>query len=432
MTQSPARPDLASESGASYEALALRFAPLFARIATGELQRETDRTLPHEPVEWLDAAGWGALRVPREAGGVGASVETTARLVADLAEADSNVAHLYRSHFGFVEGLRFQPGQVRAHWYPKILAGQTVGNASTERAGNALGELNTRLTPDGESWLLDGAKYYATGSIFSDHTRVTVGVDGVERQVYAVVGTRDPGVGIEDDWDGFGQSLTGTGTATFERVVVRPESVMVRDYGCVEAVHEQAFFQLYLLAVMAGIARASRRDAVSTIAARTRTFNTGLGLPFREDPLIQEAVGRISAKAFAAEATVLHAARVLDDALAAVERDADALGVADISEFSFPVPYELSLAEVAVEQAQVGVAELSLAAAQQLFETAGASATSAAKGLDRHWRNAQTVATHNPVAFRARAIGDYHLNGVLPEGQYAVGDAPWSASGPLA
>ena len=55
-----------------------------------------------------------------------------------------------------------------------------------------------------------------------------------------------------------------------------------------------------LLAVLAGIARAARRDAAATVAGRARTFNTGSGLPFREDPLIQEATGRIAASAFAA------------------------------------------------------------------------------------------------------------------------------------
>lgn len=417
---SSARPSLE----ASYESLSLRYASLFAQIGAGALQRESERELPHEAVAWLDQAGFGALRVPRWAGGVGASVETTARLVADLAEADSNVAHLYRSHFGFVEGLHFQPEAVREHWYARVLAGETVGNASTERSGNALGELNTRLSPDGDSWLLDGSKYYATGSIFSDHTRVTVTVEGVDPtviQVFAVVPTAAQGVVLEDDWDGFGQTLTGTGTATFDAVHVGADAVLSRQAGGSEAVHEEAFFQLYLLAVLAGIARAARRDAVATIAGRTRTFNTGTGLPFREDPLIQQVVGRISSKAFAAEATVLQAARALDEGL-----DAAAAAGADAEGYAGPVPYELSLAEIAVEQAQVIVPDLALGAAQQLFETVGASGTSISKGLDRHWRNAQTVATHNPVAFRARSIGDFHLNGTLPEGQHAVGEAPYS------
>lgn len=393
---------------ADYASLRAHFQPHFERIAAGALVREQDRLLPFEEIRALDAAGFSALRVPTSHGGPGVSIETFTRLLIDLAEADSNVAHIYRSHGGFLETIRFQPPAVQERWYARILAGQTVGNASTEKGGNALGELNTTLTRTNDGYRLNGRKFYSTGTIFSSHTRVSASIPGAPGRRFAVVATDAPGVHVADDWDGFGQKLTGTGTTTFDDVEVAAEDVFDRVVGTPEALHEAAFFQLVLLAVLAGIARAARRDAAATIAGRTRTFNTGLGLPFREDPLIQEATGRIAAKAFTAEAAVLHAACVLDEALAA---DADTLAEA------------VQASEVAVEHAQITVPELALGAAQDLFLTVGASATSTSKSLDRHWRNAQTVATHNPIAFRARAVGDYWINGTLPEGLNAIGDA---------
>lgn len=401
----------------SYEEASLRFAPALALIAAGSLDRELNRELPFEPVDTLDELGFGALRVPVAHGGAGVSVETLARILMDVAEADSNVAQLYRSHLGFVESLHFHVPEVQQHWYPRVVQGETVGNAATERGGNALGCLNTTLTQGSGGWEVNGSKFYTTGTIFSDHTRVSASLPGGRGCRFAVVPTDAAGVSIEDDWDGFGQRLTGTGTTTFERVRVGPEAIFERTEGSPEAVHEAAFLQLVLLAVLAGIARAARRDAVATVAVRKRSFNTGSGVPFRQDPLIQEAVGRLSAKAFGAEAAVLAAARALDEGLAALARaGADRYG------FQGQPPYELILGEIAVEQAQVLVSELVLGATLELFETVGASATSASKGLDRHWRNAQTIATHNPRAFRARALGDFHLNGTLPEGLTAVGD----------
>lgn len=414
----------------AYTALSARFQPLFDQIAAGSLERDLERRLPFEEVRMLDQAGFGALRVPQEHGGPEASIEDFIRLLIDLAEADSNIAHLYRSHAGFVESLRFLPDDVQATWYARVLAGVTVGNASTEKGGNRLGTLNTVLRPTEDGWTLNGRKFYATGSIFSDYTRVSAAVQDADGTVqpgrrFALVPTDADGVTLEDDWDGFGQKLTGTGTAVFDQVQLPEDAVLGRTVGTPEAIHEAGFFQLVLLAVLAGIARAARRDAAATVAGRARTFNTGSGLPFREDPLIQEATGRIAASAFSAEATVLHAARAFDDALAA----AAATG-ADRFGHQGEVPRELHLAEVAVEHAQVTVPELALRAAQDLFLTVGASATSTAQGLDRHWRNAQTVATHNPIAFRARALGDYWINGTLPEGLNAIGDAaPSPAAG---
>lgn len=398
--------------------LAARFAPLFARISDGAVERERDRRLPFAEIAALDEAGFGALRVPREHGGPGVSIRSLTHLLVELARADSNIAHQYRSHLGFVESLRFQPPEVQELWYPRILAGATVGNASTERSGNQLGTLNTRLerTPQGTS--ITGTKYYTTGTLFADYTRVSAALDGHDGRCFAVVPTNAPGVRIQDDWDGFGQRLTGTGTTVFDAVAVEPGGLLEREPGSLEATHEAAFFQHVLLVVLAGIARAAQDDAVAVVTSRSRTFNTGSGLPFREDPLIQEAVGRLAAKAHSAEAIVLHAADALDNGLAAVS--ASSAGTSG--------PSGVDLAEITIEQAQITVPDLALGAAQDLFLTVGASATSTAKALDRHWRNAQTIATHNPIAFRARAVGDYLVNGTVPEGLNAIGEATGSAS----
>jgi alkylation response protein AidB-like acyl-CoA dehydrogenase len=55
-----------------------------------------------------------------------------------------------------------------------------------------------------------------------------------------------------------------------------------------------------------------------------------------------------------------------------------------------------------------------LAATTKLFEVGGASATARQLGLDRHWRNVRTIASHNPVAQRVRAVGRFELDGTAP------------------
>ncbi len=173
--------------------------------------------------------------------------------------------------------------------------------------------------------------------------------------------------------------------------------------------HEPAFFQLVLLAVLAGIGRAALADARVLVRDRKRTFNTGSGELFRSDPLILQLVGQLSAKVFAAESVVLAAARELD---AGADPDLD-----------LTPDQRYVRGEIAVEKAQLLVPELVQSAAQQLFDVTGASATSKSKSLDRHWRNARTVATHNPAVFKARTVGDWEVNGTTPEGLHSIGDA---------
>lgn len=402
----PAGTEGSTESG--YQLLAARFRPVFARIAEGALDRELTRTLPFEQVRWLKEAGFGAVRLPAEAGGSGASHTDFFRLLVELAEADSNVAHLLRSHFAFVETIGREDAGFRERWYPRVAAGKIFGNAATERSGNALGTTNTKLRPGLQGWVLNGEKYYTTGSIFADWIAVMATTDGVPGRQYAVVPVNSEGVRIVDDWDGFGQQHTGTGTTYFTDVQVPARDVIPR--GAAESTLEAAFFQLVLLAVLAGIGRAAVRDAAALVRGRKRTFNTGSGSLFRHDPLIQQLVGRLSAKAAAAEATVLAAAAELDAASdPALNLD----------------PGQAYLrGELAVDRAQIIVPELVLDVAQGLFDVTGASAVSRDKALDRHWRNARTVATHNPAVFKARGVGDWEINGTVPQGLGSIGDAP--------
>ncbi|HNO64414.1 MAG TPA: acyl-CoA dehydrogenase, partial [Thauera aminoaromatica] len=88
-----------------FETLAARFRPIFARIAERAAEREHDRELPFDAVGWLREARFGALRVPVEHGGFGASVEQFFALLIELAEADSNLPNIFRAHFGQIERL---------------------------------------------------------------------------------------------------------------------------------------------------------------------------------------------------------------------------------------------------------------------------------------------------------------------------------------
>lgn len=408
----PATRPAAASGEARYAGLAERFRPVFARIAEGTLEREQQRILPHEQVRWLKEAGFTTLRLPAEFGGDPVNHEHLFRLLIELAEADSNVSHLLRSHFSFVETIALQPRAFQERWFPRVAAGEIFGNAATERGGNALGTTATKLRQEGGRWLLAGEKYYTTGSIFADWVVVMASTEGVEGRQYAVVRADDARVRIVDDWDGFGQPLTGTGTAVFDDVEVAAEDIIARK---VSSTLEPAFFQLCLLAVLVGIGRAALRDASVLVRHRTRTFNTGQGQLFRDDPLIQEHVGLLAAKVYAAEAVVTAAARDLD---AAVDPQ---LGLDAEAAFL--------RAELGVQQAHVTVPGLVLAATGELFDVTGASATSRGKSLDRHWRNARTVATHNPVAFKARSVGDFHINGTIPTGLNSIGEAPAASGG---
>ena len=71
-------------------------------------------------------------------------------------------------------------------------------------------------------------------------------------------------------------------------------------------------------------------------------------------------------------------------------------------------------AEVAVTQAQLVIIVAALRATTAIFDALGASGVSEERGLDRHWRNARTLASHNPRVYKARILGDWLINGKDP------------------
>ncbi|WP_162095473.1 acyl-CoA dehydrogenase family protein [Pseudomonas chlororaphis] len=397
--------------GVDYEALAGRFRPIFSRIAAGAVAREQSRSLPYEAILWLKEAGFGAVRVPVEYGGGGASLPQLFQLLIELAEADSNVPQALRGHFAFAEDrLNAAPGPARDLWFKRFVDGDIVGCAWTEIGSVAIGDVITRVSPDGEKWRLNGEKFYSTGSIFSDWIDVYARRNDTGGDVIAAVRTRQPGIVQSDDWDGFGQRTTGSGTAHFVDAEVEAENLI--DFAT-RFKYQTAFYQLVLLATLAGIGRAAVRDVAHEVRNRKRIYSHGNAPRVSEDAQVQQVVGEISALVYAAEASAVRAAEPAQQAyLARFAGNDEAERAANVA------------AEIQSATAQVVVTELIQRATSELFNALGASDIRQGKGLDRHWRNARTVSSHNPVIYKARIVGDWAINGSEPPFVWQIGNGP--------
>ncbi|WP_407310108.1 acyl-CoA dehydrogenase family protein [Pseudomonas sp. nanlin1] len=401
------QPNLLSR-GTDYPTLAQRFRPIFREIAAGAVEREQARRLPEEPIRWLKQAGFGAVRVPQELGGAGASIPQLFELLIELAEADSNIAQALRSHFAFVEDrLNAPPGPDRDKWLARFVAGDLVGNGWTEVGSVKLGEVITKVSPDGAGFRLNGAKYYSTGSLFADWIDVYAQRTDTGADVIAVVDAHHPGVRHSDDWDGFGQRTTGSGTSVYEDVPVPAEQVIPFE---TRFRYQTAFYQLVLLATLSGIGRAVERDAAQQVSERSRVYSHGNATRAAADAQVQQVIGQIAAQVYAAEAATLRSALPLQRAYEArLGNDAAQEKAANIA------------AELETAKAQVAVSELVLRAASDLFNALGASGVSISKALDRHWRNARTAASHNPSIYKARIVGDWRINGTEPPYVWQIG-----------
>jgi SfnB family sulfur acquisition oxidoreductase len=369
-----------------------------ARIAPGALERDRDRLLPWHEVEQFSQSGLWGITIPREYGGAGVSTGVLTRAIALIAAADGNFGHIPQNHFYSLEVLRVggSPAQKR-FFYERVLRGERLGNALAE-IGQRDFRRRTELLREPGGWHVQGRKFYCTGALFAHWIPTLVSAQEAQgERMYLVFIPRDaPGVTVTDDWDGFGQRVTGSGSVQFERVRVEPEWVVPFTSSFERPTTIGPFAQIIHAALDAGIGHGALQAALPFIREHARPWVDAGVASAAQDPLLLQQLGHVHVRLRAADALVERAALAVDAAQRAPDEDS------------------VAAASVAVAQAKALSTSASLLAGSKLLELAGTAATLDGRGLDRFWRNARTHTLHDPVRWKYHAVGNYVLNGIRP------------------
>jgi len=390
---SPPTPPQRIRSDAEAIAAAHAVARLFAE---GASERDRARRLPWDAVEAFTASGLGGITVPRAQGGADVSHATLAEVFAILAAADASAAQIQQNHFGVLALVRAEARPAQAERiYSDVLAGHRIGNAGPARDGKAITQTGVRLKPGPDGPRLSGERFYATGALFA-HWIPARAQDADGRPVLVWVRREAPGVRVVDDWQGFGQRTTASGTVIFTDAPVEAGLTLDLTGLADRPGLFGATSQLVHAAIDAGIGRGAVAAALDFVRTTTRAA------PFTvadatEDPYILGEIGRLEIDLHAAEEVLARAGRTLDRVAAAAVTAASA-----------------AEASVAVAEAKILTTELALEASERLLELAGTSATRAGPNLGRFWRDARVHTLHDPVRWKYHLVGNYTLNGALP------------------
>src|SRR5450830_1405630 len=375
---------------------------LAAELAREASERDRERRLPWAELERYVRSGLWGITVPKEYGGAGVSNVTLAQVTAIIAEADGSLGQIPQNHFYAVEIIRVNGSEAQKKFYfERVLQGDRFGNALAEIGTKNSAERKTRLTKDGADYRINGRKFYATGALYADWVP-TSAIDDEGVQQLALVPRNAQGLSIVDDWSGFGQRTTGSGSAIFDNVHVPADAVLGFQASFDRPTTVGPLAQLLHAAIDLGIARAAYADLISFVSTRSRPWIDSGVERAGDDPLTIREVGDLTVQLHAAEALVDRAGSKVD--LAAAEPDADTVAAASI----------------AVAESRVLTNNVSLAAGSKLFELAGTQSTLAENNLDRHWRNARTHTLHDPVRWKYHAIGNYYLNNKKPPRHGAI------------
>jgi alkylation response protein AidB-like acyl-CoA dehydrogenase len=393
--------DPPSSAGTDWLSVATEIA---ASLRETAVERERRAEPPLAEIELLREAGLLALLNPRAAGGIGASFTDSFRIVRILSRADTNVGQLLSYHY-LLSSVAYGRAttEQRAELHRRSVAEKWFwGGASNPRDASPV------LTRDGDGFRLNGRRNFASNAAIADRITVRVLLDD-DILLLAVPNPRD-GVVHGHDWDAFGQRLTESGSIEFRNVRIEREHILGEfPARPAEAVPPAAtlgppLHQLYFVNMYLGTAEGALAEARQYVRTSARPWQTSGVAAASADPYTLEHYGTLDAdlRASAALADVaageIEAAVARGPALTQAERDG---------------------AAATVYAAKVHSTRTALDVTSRIFDLMGARAAGGRYGFDRFWRNIRTHTLHDPLAYKAREVGNFALNGrITPDPLY--------------
>jgi len=359
--------------------------------------RDQQRILPSEQIIQFSQKGLGGIRVPKDYGGAFVSNKTLAHVFRILSKADANVGQIPQNQFGLLNFINITGSDAQKQFiYAEILAGKRIANGGPEKNSKDTKTIQTKLTLENGQYLLNGEKFYSTGTSFADWLAIrALHPDGYT--VLVIVDRHATGVEVINDWNGFGQRTTASGTVKLRNVVVDPtlffDESIIADTPNVRG----AYSQLLQVAIDIGIAEAAFDDTLSSICKARPIIDAGVEKASEEHYTLQE-VGKLNILLDAAILLLDDAAEYLDE-------------LDQIAEISAE---QAARASILVAEAKIYANNAALHISEKLLELGGSRASLSQHNLDQHWRNARVHTLHDPVRWKFHAIGDYYLNGTHP------------------
>ena len=376
------------------EALEIAHA-LAEQFKSNAIQRDAQRILPFQEIEAYSQSGLWAITVPKQYGGAEVSSLTVAKIIALMSGVDGSIGQIPQNHFYALEVLRNTgTEQQKQKLYAEVLKGARFGNALAEFKTKNATQKQTAITPTEHGFVVNGEKFYCTGSLFA-HRIPTLVKDHENREFLAFIARESEGLELIDDWSGFGQRTTGSGTVKFNNVPVAAEDIIPFDSAFSQATLVGPFAQIMHAAIETGIARAAFEETLHRVRQARPWIDSGVDQA-TADPLILFELGRIVADVRASEVLLKQAARSIDAAK--------------------PQPTAANIAKASLDVAKVRAhsTETALKASSKLIELAGSRGSQREDGLDRFWRNARVHTLHDASRWKYYFIANHLLNGVLP------------------
>jgi alkylation response protein AidB-like acyl-CoA dehydrogenase len=205
------------------------------RLATPDYVRRLDREQAYPDALYAAWVEMGLLRLPfaEEYGGLGGSALDMVVLADEMARKSFDFFTAYGgSVFCGLNVARKGSQEQKSYWLPKLLSGEIKMSISMSEpdAGSDLGSMRTAARRDGDEWIINGRKIWATGAgaknnVINVYVKTDPAVDYRKGMSLILVSNHTPGLEMRK-LDMLGRRCVGTYELTFDNVRV-PASHLV-------------------------------------------------------------------------------------------------------------------------------------------------------------------------------------------------------------
>src|SRR5258707_11706859 len=186
-----------------------------------------------------------------------------------MAEGDPSIAQIAQNHYCVVDAIRLDGSpEQKSFYFEEVLNGKRFGNAFSEAGTKNVTDFQTKIEPHQDRFVINGKKFYSTGALFADYVP-TGAVNGEKKGFLVIIPKGTPGLTVIDNWSGFGQRTTASGTVVLESVRVPASHVLpahrVSDFPTLNG----PISQIIQAAIDAGIAKAALDDTLTFVRSRS-------------------------------------------------------------------------------------------------------------------------------------------------------------------
>lgn len=363
----------------------------------GRDQRDQNRQLPFAEIELFSKKGLGGIRIPQAFGGAFVSNKTLAQVFRIINKADSSVGQIPQNQIALLNMIDILGSEQQKQFiFNEILNGKRLANGGPERNTKDTKTLSTTLSIENGRYYVDGEKFYSTGSSFA-HWLAIKAIHPEGYVVLTLVDATAQGIEVIDNWNGFGQRTTSSGTVKLQRVEVDPLLIFDERKLAEDINYRGAFSQLMQVAIDVGIAEAAFEDTLSAVK--------------KARPIVDAQVEKASFEHYTLQ-EVGKSAVLLDAAILLLDKAAEYL--VELDQLSVVSAEQAAKASILVAEAKVYANDAALQISEKLLELGGSRSSLSQHNLDQHWRNARVHTLHDPIRWKLHALGNYYLNNTFP------------------